>query len=245
MKPGMRMLAMERVRRGDDRPRRSDYGGGNDRRLIGYDRNEEAPGMRHDPYPMRHVPPMTAGVERTGMPYMPPGSRWELPYTGGYGDEPEARRRRDKRGRYMIGDADRDDDDDESRHAGKGRMIAHGAVWYDEGRQGGGMLRGVDEDAAMEWVQKMTYTDESGTTRRGPFFKTDQMEQLRTAHCPGCDKWEFAVAINMMYADYCKVAKKMGVDRPDFYACMAKAFLMDEDAPDGKLEKYMRYVAEK
>ena len=82
-----------------------------------------------------------------------------------------------------------------------------------------------------------------GTT--GEHFKAEHAEQTRNAHCPDCDKMEFWTAMNMMYSDYCDVAKKMNVDRPDFYAHMAKAFLMDKDAGEGKLAKYMKYIAEK
>lgn len=51
---------------------------------------------------------------------------------------------------------------------------------------------------------------------------------------------EFCLAMNMMYSDYCKVARKFGADRPEFYAEMAKAFLEDEDAPEGS-EKIALY----
>ena len=37
------------------------------------------------------------------------------------------------------------------------------------------------------------------------------------------------VAMNMMYSDYCTVANKYNVGTPEFYACMAKAFLFDKD----------------
>jgi hypothetical protein len=57
-----------------------------------------------------------------------------------------------------------------------------------------------------------------------------------------CDKWEFFVAVNMMYSDYCKVAEKMNVSKLDFYGHMAKAFLHDEDAGPHKLMKYMEEV---
>ena len=40
--------------------------------------------------------------------------------------------------------------------------------------------------------------------------------------------------MNMMYSDYCQVAKRQSVDTPGFYADMAKAFLEDADAADGK-----------
>jgi hypothetical protein len=67
---------------------------------------------------------------------------------------------------------------------------------------------------------------------------------MRTAHCPGCEKWEFYTAINMMYSDYCEAAKKLGVDRADFYALMAKSFLEDKDAGPHKLQKYMMTIPE-
>lgn len=55
----------------------------------------------------------------------------------------------------------------------------------------------------------------------------------------------FFAAMNMMYSDYCAVARMFGVDRPDFYAQLAKAFLLDKDAgePEEKIERYWRYVA--
>ena len=98
-----------------------------------------------------------------------------------------------------------------------------------------------DEHKAKEWVQRMKNGD--GST--GEHFKAEQVEQLRTAHCPQCDKMEFWATMNMMYSDYCEVARKMNVDKPEFYACMAKAFLMDEDAGEDKLAKYMRYIPKK
>ena len=98
-----------------------------------------------------------------------------------------------------------------------------------------------DEHEAKEWVRGMKNGD--GST--GEHWKPEQTEPFRTAHCHDCDKMEFWAAMNMMYSDYCEVAKKMNVDKPEFYAAMAKAFLMDEDAGEEKLAKYMKYVAGK
>lgn len=56
------------------------------------------------------------------------------------------------------------------------------------------------------------------------------------------------VAINMMYSDYAPTAIKYGVDRADFYACLAKDFLLDKDGggAEHKLAGYYRgVVAEK
>ena len=53
----------------------------------------------------------------------------------------------------------------------------------------------------------------------------------------------FWVALNMIYSDYVKVAKKFGVgDKIDFYVDMAKAFLDDKDAGPDKLARYYKYI---
>lgn len=99
----------------------------------------------------------------------------------------------------------------------------------------------LTEKKVEKWVKGMV--NEDGT--KGAHFGRDQAELLRNAHCQQCDKLEFYAAINMMYSDYCKVAKQMSADRPEFYAHMAKAFLEDKDAEPDKLALYMQYIAGK
>lgn len=48
----------------------------------------------------------------------------------------------------------------------------------------------------------------------------------------------------MMCTDSTEVARKFGTDKPEFYTCMAKAFLEDPDAGEGKLAKYMDVIPE-
>lgn len=43
---------------------------------------------------------------------------------------------------------------------------------------------------------------------------------------------DFWVAMNMMYSDYSLMADKFNVNKPEFFAEMAKAFLFDKDGPD-------------
>ena len=58
-----------------------------------------------------------------------------------------------------------------------------------------------------------------------------------------CDPAEFWAALNLIYSDYVKVAKKFNVgSNIDFYVDMAKAFLDDKDAGPDKLAKYFQYV---
>ena len=226
MKPAMRMLAMEKLREGD-RPPRSEYGGNTERRMIGYDR--DGPRMTGMPWP--------------GYPHMPP--------MGGYDDGPEARRRRDRRGRYAGPDDDNEDDEEERRprmHGGsrygdiyaEGTIYAPGAMNRTMDRTKAGNYGKVDEHKAQEWTRRMKNADGSS----GPHYKAEQAEQIRAAQCPHCDRWEFFVALNMMYSDYCEVAKKLGMDKPDFYAHMAKAFIDDDDAGEHKLAKYMVTIPE-
>jgi hypothetical protein len=59
-----------------------------------------------------------------------------------------------------------------------------------------------------------------------------------------CDPVEFWVAMNAMYSDYFNVAKKMNVNNVDFYTHMAKAFIDDKDAGEGKLMRYYEAVVE-
>lgn len=87
---------------------------------------------------------------------------------------------------------------------------------------------------AVDWVAGMA--NEDGTT--GSHWTMDQTKQVQAQKGINCDPVYFWVAMNMMYSDYCAVAKKFGADNPDFYAEMAKAFLEDKDAASGKLARY-------
>lgn len=94
---------------------------------------------------------------------------------------------------------------------------------------------------AVAWVGEMENAD--GT--RGGHWTMEQTEQVRTQKNIGCDPVLFYAAMNMMYSDYCEVAKKFSAPVADFCACMAKAFLDDKDAAPHKLARYYRYVAGK
>lgn len=142
-----------------------------------------------------------------------------------------------EKGRYK----DYDDREDERYEGGGGRYAGNFRHSQNSREHETDEKVKFDEHKAKEWVGRMKNND--GTT--GEHFKAEQTEQMRNAHCPDCDKMEFWAAMNMMYSDYCDVAKKMNIDRPDFYAHMAKAFLMDKDAGEDKMAKYMKYIAEK
>lgn len=153
----------------------------------------------------------------------------------GYGYDPDV----DVNERGQHGKLGRDDDDDwDFKRRKPQRMYAAGVAWTDAEVAKGKDHKQVDEATAMAWVRDMHAVD--GTQM--PKWQPEQTEALRKTHCPDCDKWEWYVALHMMYADYAEVAKKLGVNKEEFYAGMAKAFLMDEDAGPGKLSKYMNII---
>ena len=240
MSPGMKMMMLQRTAQDRNRNQnQSEYGNQTGRRMIGYDRDE------------------MQNRQRGGNGRYMAGDGWDNPHAeyderkygmGGYNTE--ARRRRDSRGRYMMDGMDYDEDEPRSYQSRMKGGNSFGDIYADvyapgaqnrpKSMQGGhshheDMQHPVDEQTARHWVQKMD---------GGEKFKPEMAEQMRTAHCPGCEKWEFYTAINMMYSDYCEVAKKLGVDRTDFYALMAKSFLEDKDAGPHKLQKYMMTIPE-
>ena len=50
--------------------------------------------------------------------------------------------------------------------------------------------------------------------------------------------------MNAMYSDYGKVGAKHNMDKPEFWADMADAFLSDPDARKGKLARYYWDIVE-
>ena len=99
---------------------------------------------------------------------------------------------------------------------------------------------GLDKETVMSWVEGMV--DDDGV--HGGKYSWHQAQQYAlNVGVSGQQKvLEFYWAMNAMYADYHKVAKKFGVDKPDFYACLAKAFIEDPDAVEDKVEKYVMHI---
>lgn len=96
----------------------------------------------------------------------------------------------------------------------------------------------MDRKTAEEWTAKME--NEDGT--KGAHWSYEQITQLMPQKNIECDPAEFYAAVNMMYSDYCKVAKQYNINTVDFYFAMAKAFLDDEDAEENKICKYYEYI---
>lgn len=110
-------------------------------------------------------------------------------------------------------------------------------------RQGGHQQedgKHLTREKAEKWVQSMRSGD-----HRGGKWKFDEIRQYASNYgVTGEQKViDFFAVMNAMYSDYHKVAKKFGVDKTDFYAELAKAFIDDEDAVDGKAAMYYECIA--
>ena len=120
-----------------------------------------------------------------------------------------------------------------------------------------GMDYGMRDYGEMEYG-KMSHKDIENWKRHmknqdgtmGEHFKKEQV--MQAARQIGVNPEEygnehiFGLVMNMMYSDYCAVAKKFGLDRPDFYAELAKAFLNDKDfegEPEEKVFLYYQCIA--
>lgn len=98
----------------------------------------------------------------------------------------------------------------------------------------------LTREQAEQWVQSMRSGD-----HRGGKWKYDEIRQYAQNYgVTGEQKViDFFAVMNAMYSDYHKVARKFGVDKTDFYAELAKAFLDDDDAVEGKARVYYECIA--
>jgi hypothetical protein len=130
---------------------------------------------------------------------------------------------------------------------------------YNQGRDYRGNYDRYDRDYGETQYGKMSHKDiekwkhslENADGTRGEHFKKEHLEPIirregiDVERMGGMDV--FGITVNMMYADYCKVAKKFGVNHPEFYVDMAKGFLEDKDFhgnPEEKLWLYYKCIAE-
>ena len=76
---------------------------------------------------------------------------------------------------------------------------------------------------AEKWAQHMRNTDGSTGAHWSIGVSRDEVSP-----------WCWWIAVNMMYSDYYGVASHFGVATPEFFAELARAFLLDEDGPGPK-----------
>lgn len=110
---------------------------------------------------------------------------------------------------------------------------------YSSASKQSGSSSDISEKIAKEWANKMQ--NEDGT--QGPHWTIEQAKQVMSQRKLNYDPWTFWIAMNMIYSDYSKVAKKYNVGSSiDFYVDMTKAFLDDKDSVQNKLLMYYEHV---
>lgn len=259
MNPGMKMLAMAKATQGNqsrmdgDQMRLMNEGadmrqmnGAMEMRRRRDDRGRYMEDGREAHYwPEPHMPPQNRAEERMErMEYR--GTR-NVEDVNPYGDEPDVyKQQREERRSEMTGARI-----DYSKADGSRGNVSYfkAKPWADEkekpmgfqqrGQQHGGMM--FDKQTAMEWVESME--DMNGI--KGGTYTWHQAQQYgRNLGITGEERLvEFYAIMNAMQSDYVQVAKKFGVDKPEFYACMAKAFIEDPDAVEDKVARYYECVA--
>lgn len=120
------------------------------------------------------------------------------------------------------------------------------ASYSEMGQQGGMPMMGgasgetmmLTEEMAHEWMQGLQ--NEDGT--KGPHWSKEQIKQVMTQKGAKQEPIEFWAIMNTLYADYCSVLKKHGVNTIDFYVDLTNAWLKDKDAQKGKAARYFQYI---
>lgn len=98
------------------------------------------------------------------------------------------------------------------------------------------------EDAARRWTEHMDNDDGS----MGAHWTLEQTTAVANSIGVHVDPWIWFAALNMEYSDNFDVAQKYGLDRPEYYADLAKAFLFDKDGggPEAKIAGYYHGIVE-
>ena len=125
------------------------------------------------------------------------------------------------------------------------------------------VVKMVSRGVSANWPRKAKLTAPSGTTAgrspalrgmknadgsTGPHWTMEQTTAVAESmgiQAPVVPRWAWGVTMNMMYSDYYPVAVEFGLNRPEFYAALAKAFLLDKDGPgpEQKLMAYYEHIA--
>ena len=100
------------------------------------------------------------------------------------------------------------------------------------------MPQRMTREMAERWTDEMENADGS----HGPHWDYETVKKTMEQKGIKCEINDFFPVLNAMYSDYAPVAKKYGVDKVDFYVDLAKAFIDDPDAGEGKTWSYFTQV---
>ena len=180
-----------------------------------------------------------------------------------YMESPVMMRHRDRRGRYMSYEEPsyderrmgferlgthygRESRDDEEYPRHGQQFAGAGAVRMDHHPTNAMEMTPLTMDTAEAWVAGMT--NEDPAKPQGGKWTQEEVKPFakRLGIVPSGQQFaEFYAVMNAMYSDYSEVAKRFGVTQPDFFAEMAKAFMLDKDAKADKVSIYYNCIADK
>lgn len=103
-----------------------------------------------------------------------------------------------------------------------------------------------DRETAEHWVRSMRNEDKAHPV--GGKWTAEMLKPLAQKYgipTDGKKFWELYAMTNAMYSDYGEVARKFGITSPEFYVCMAKAWMEDKDAEPDKTALYYEYIVKK
>lgn len=107
---------------------------------------------------------------------------------------------------------------------------------------------GLTEEQAKEWVSHMEAADPACKSGgKWTWESARRVAEERGIHPDGQMMIDFYAALNMVYSDYCKVARDHKVANEDFFADLAMAFLFDRDGidPTDKICMYHKYLVKR
>lgn len=118
------------------------------------------------------------------------------------------------------------------------KVEAGGTFWMSSGNEK------LTREKAEKWVRSMYSDDPKSHGEMWTYDDAKTLAEERGLPTEGQEMIDFYVALNMVYNDYCKVAKEHGVDTEDYFADLAQAWLYDRDGkpPTEKLMAYKKYV---
>lgn len=114
---------------------------------------------------------------------------------------------------------------------------SHGKPEQMRGKGSGMRHMPIDRKLADRWVESMR--EESGKELWG---REETGKIARKYGMDDLDPNEFFAVFNAVYTDFCEVAQKWGIDKAEFFADLAKAFIEDDDAVDDKTAAYYACV---
>lgn len=94
-----------------------------------------------------------------------------------------------------------------------------------------------NEESAREAVSRIRYTDKTGAEKSGPHWSPEQVKAVTAGmkFPEGTTEWDRYVALNSFYADLCTV-----LDEAQILKAAVRFYFGDEDAPEGKVFRYVK-----